>query len=104
MTAADSLDFPAFLEAELRGESWPAVRCERQRRSACVATLQRLEAYISSDESSLQRQRAILSECQEASPARAIAEATIAEYQRSLQTLYKRRAKLIAKSPSDDRK
>jgi len=104
MTASDSLGFPAFSESELKGESWPTVRWERQRRSACTTSLQRFDAYILSDESSLRRQRAILSECQGASPARAIAEATIAEYERSLQTLYKRRAKLLAKLQSGDRK
>lgn len=66
-----------------------------------AADLRRLEDYIKRDETSLARQRAILAECDGAGcdgPARAIAEATVAEYEQSLEALYRRRSRLLARS------
>jgi hypothetical protein len=60
------------------------------------AGLRRLDDYIRRDETSLLRQRAILAECE--GPARAIAEATVAEYEQALAALYRRRARLLAKA------
>lgn len=66
------------------------------RRQPWEAWLRRLDDYIRRDESSLSRQRAILADCD--GPARAIAEATVAEYEQSLQALRRRRAKLLART------
>jgi hypothetical protein len=65
--------------------------------------LKSLEAYITSDEASLLRHRAILQDCDPATPAHALAEATIAEYERALQGLYRRRATLIARLRENSR-
>ena len=64
-----------------------------------AAALRRLDDYISRDETSLARQRAILRDCD--GPARCIAEATVAEYERSLEALRRRREKLIARAGCD---
>lgn len=66
------------------------------RRPSAAADLRRLDDYIRRDEPSLSRQRAILADCD--GPARAIAEATVAEYEQALDVLYRRRARLLARS------
>lgn len=67
-----------------------------RRSSATVATLRRLDDYIRRDEQSLSRQRLILADCD--GPARAIAQATVAEYEQALDALYRRRARLLARA------
>ncbi len=65
-------------------------------RPSTAASLRRLEEYILRDEQSLARQRLILADCD--GPARAIAQATVAEYEQSLAALYRRRARLLARA------
>ncbi|MGE0667543.1 MAG: hypothetical protein AB7O49_13375 [Sphingomonadales bacterium] len=69
-----------------------------RRPASLDAALRRLDDYISRDEASLARQRALLDDSE--GPARTIAEATMAEYERSLEALYRRRAALLARSRS----
>jgi hypothetical protein len=66
-----------------------------------MSSLKRLETYISSDEASLHRQRAVLAQCEPGTPAYTLAAATVAEYERALRSLYRRRAAMTA--TADDR-
>ncbi len=88
---ADTDSGPPPAEAAPSSSAWSDSRSFK-----ASAGLRRLEDYIRRDETSLVRQRAILAECE--GPARAIAEATVAEYEQALAALYRRRAKLLAKA------
>ncbi len=93
------IDRASFAEMD-SGQSFPeasgAWTDSRLLKPSNAAGLRRLEDYIRRDEASLSRQRAILADCE--GPARAIAEATVTEYEQSLDALYRRRARLLAKS------
>jgi hypothetical protein len=91
VTSSDSFGFHVDMAASEDQPSAPGA----PRKSAGDADLRRLEEYIRRDENSLSRQRAILADCD--GPGRIIAEATIAEYEQSLQTLRRRRARLLAR-------
>lgn len=90
-SVADTDSGQEAAETALSNSAWSDSRSFK-----APAGLRRLDDYIRRDETSLVRQRAILAECE--GPARAIAEATVAEYEQALAALYRRRAKLLAKA------